>query len=160
MAIKTFEQFTAASKLNRITTIVKSAAEKLADSILKDLDWAFLKNATDLNTCEYDDIARIISLAQDDKYLSEELTEEPFSIEDICNQKKHYECVDAIDEWVEENWEDYLDETSIDALYDLFDTGGILDKNLLNGGRFESFRDFQNLVSENVINKIKESFVK
>ncbi len=158
--IKTFEQFTAASKFNRITTIVKSAAEKLADSILKDLDWEFLKNATDLNTCEYDDIARIISLAQDDKYLSEELTEEPFSIEDICNQRKHYTCVDAIDEWVEENWEDYLDENSIDALYDLFDTGGILDKNLLNGGRFESFRDFQILVSENVINKIKESFVK
>jgi hypothetical protein len=158
--IPTFEQFTAASKFNRITTIVKSAAEKLADSILKDLDWEFLKNATDLNTCDYDDIARIISLAYDDKYLSEELTEEPFSIEDICNQKKHYECVDAIDEWVEENWEDYLDENSIDALYDLFDTGGILDKDLLNGGRFESFRDFQNLVSENVINKIKESFVK
>ena len=158
--IPTFEQFTAASKLNRITTIVKSAAEKLADSILKDLDWEFLQNATDLNTCEYDDIARIISLVQDDNYLSEELTEEPFSIEDICNQKKHYECVDAIDEWVEENWEDYLDENSIDALYDLFDTGGILDKDLLNGGRFESFRDFQNLVSENVINKIKESFVK
>jgi hypothetical protein len=160
MAIKTFEQFTAASKLNHITAIVKSAAEKLADSILKDLDWAFLKNATDLNTCDYDDIARIISLVYDDKYLSEELTEEPFSIEDICNQKKHYECVDAIDEWVEENWEDYLDENSIDALYDLFDTGGILDKDLLNGGRFESFRDFQNLVSENVINKIKETFVK
>jgi hypothetical protein len=29
----------------------------------------------------------------------------------------------------------------------------------LNGGRFESYRDFQMLVADNVINKIKESLL-
>ena len=66
-------------------------------------------------------------------------------------------CVDVIEDWVEENWEEYLDEDTVDALHDLFDMGGILGKRQLNGGRFEAFRDFQILVEDNVITKIKDA---
>ena len=154
--IPTFEQYTS---YNRIEKIVKSSADKLADIALDNIDWEFLKNATDLNECDETDISRIISLANNDTYLIDELNEAPYNIQDICNKEKHVECIDAIDSWVEENWEDYLEEDAIEALHDYFDIGGIVGKKQLNGGRFESFRDFQILVSSNVINKIKENLL-
>lgn len=152
--IKTFEQYTA---FNKLTKTAKSAAVQLADGVLENISWDFLKNATDLGECDNTKISWIISLANDDVYFCKNLDAELYSIKEIFQQKKHIRCVDVIEKWVEENWEEYLDEDTVDALNDFFDMGGILGKKQLNGGRFEAFREFQILVEDNVINKIKET---
>lgn len=144
---------------NKLTMIAKYAGDQLAVGVLEDIDWEFLKNATDLNECDNNEITWIISVANDDKYFLDDLNSALYSIKDIFQKKKHIRCVDVIDQWVDDNWEDYLDEDTVDALYDLFDIGGILGKNQLNGGRYESYREFQMLVSDIVISKIKESLL-
>ena len=144
---------------NKLTMIAKYAGDQLAVGVLEDIDWEFLKNATDLNECDNNEITWIISVANDDKYFLDDLNSALYSIKDIFQKKKHIRCVDVIDQWVDDNWEDYLDEDTVDALYDLFDIGGILGKNKLNGGRYESYREFQMLVSDIVISKIKESLL-
>jgi hypothetical protein len=154
--IKTFEQYTA---LNKLTKTAKSAAEQLADGVLEDIYWDFLKNATDLDESDNNEITWIISLANDDQYFFNDLNAALYSIKDIFQKKKHIRCVDVIDQWVDDNWEEFLDEDTVDALHDLFDTGGILGKRQLNGGRYESYRDFQMLVSDIAIIKIKESLL-
>lgn len=154
--IKTFEQYTA---LNKLTKTAKSAAEQLADEVLENIYWDFLKNATDLDECDNNEITWIISLANDDQYFRNDLDAELYSIKDIFQKKKHIRCVDVIDQWVDDNWDEFLDEDTVDALYDLFDTGGILGKRQLNGGRFESYKEFQMLVSDIAVSKIKESLL-
>ena len=144
---------------NKLTMIAKYAGDQLAVGVLEDIDWEFLKNATDLNECDNNEITWIISVANDDKYFLDDLNSALYSIKDIFQKKKHIRCVDVIDQWVDDNWEDYLDEDTVDALYDLFNIGGILGKNKLNGGRYESYREFQMLVSDIVISKIKESLL-
>ena len=157
--IKTFEQYTA---YNRIEETVKNAAATLADAVLEEFDWSFLEHATDLEECDNFKVSWIIGMVNGNGYLSrkeiDNLDEHSFSINDIFQQKKHIRRVDIIDEWVEDNWEDYLDEDTVDAINDYLNMGGILGKRQLNGGRFEAFREFQVLVSDNVINKIKEYF--
>ena len=152
--IKTFEQYTA---FNKLTKTAKSAAEQLADGVLENISWDFLKNATDMDECDNNEITWIISLANDDPYFCKDLDAALYSIKDIFQKKKHIRCVDVIDQWIDDNWQEFLDEDTVDALHDLFDTGGILGKKQLNGGRFEAYREFQMLVADNVINKIKES---
>jgi hypothetical protein len=141
----------------RLERIAKKAVEDLADAVMGDIDWEFLKNATDLNKCDYVDVTWIISLANDDNYFLDTLNAEPYSIEDMFKKKKHIRCVDIVDQWVEDNWEDYLDEDVVDALNDLFDIGGIIDKRSLGGGRYEAFRDFQIKISKAVVEKIKKA---
>lgn len=152
--IKTFEQYTA---LNKLTKTAEFAAEQLADEVLENIYWDFLKNATDLDECDNNEITWIISLANDDQYFLNDLNAELYSIKDIFQKKKHIRCVDVIDQWVDDNWEEFLDEDTVDALHDLFDTGGILGKKQLNGGRYESYREFQMLVSDIAISKIKNA---
>jgi hypothetical protein len=152
--IKTFEQYTALNNLNKTA---KSAAEQLAEEVLEYIYWDFLKNATDLDECDNIEITWIISLANHDKYILDDLNSALYSIKDIFQKKKHIRCVDVIDQWVDDNWDEFLDEDTVDALYDLFDVGGILGKRQLNGGRYESYREFQMLVADIAINKIKES---
>lgn len=159
--IKTFEEYSYSVYYKRLEDTVKTAAETLADNILKEFDWNFLKNATDLQECDVYEISWIISMVNGDVFSMKEiddLDEHNFSIKDILLKKKHINHRDIIDQWVEDNWED-LDEDTVDTLNDYFDMGGILGKKQLNGGRYEAFRNFQMLVADNVINKIKESLL-
>ena len=150
--IKTFEQFIAS---NRIENTVRTAAVKLADEVLKNIYWEFLKNATDINECDELDIAFVLSLANDDEYIREELEQNPYSIKEVYEKNKHIKLIDVVDSWVEENWEDVLDEHEVDAIYDFIEIGGVLGKEYLNGGKVETFGDLQRLVLSNVINQIK-----
>ena len=83
--IKTFEQYTA---FNKLTKTAKSAAEQLADEVLENIYWDFLKNATDLDECDNNEITWIISLANDDQYFRNDLDAALYSIEDIFQKKK------------------------------------------------------------------------
>lgn len=148
---------------NKLTMTAKSAGEQLAVGVMEDIDWDFLKNATDLYDCDNLYITWIISVVNDNNFFHKQfisnLYNAPYSIKDVF-QKEHSNYIDVIDKWVDDNWEDYLDEDTVNALYDIFDIGGILGKNRLNGGRYESYREFQMLVSDIVIGKIKESLTK
>ena len=154
--IKTFEQYTA---FNKLTKTAKSAAEKLADGVLENIYWNFLKNATDLDECDNNEITWIISLANDDEYFLNDLDSALYSIKDIFQKKKHIRCTNAINQWVDYNWEEYLDEDTVNALYDLFGAEPTLGKNKLNDKQYESYIEFQTLVADNTINKIKESLI-
>ena len=87
--------------------------------------------------------------------LREELEQNPYSIKEVYEQNKHINLIDIVDSWVEENWEDVLDEHEVDTIYDFIEIGGVLGKEYLNGGKVESFGDLQRLVLSNVINQIK-----
>ena len=65
----------------------------------------------------------------------------------------------AIDQWVDYNWKEFLDEDTVNTLYDLFGTEPILGNNKLNDKQYESYIEFQTLVADNAINKIKESLI-
>ena len=158
--IKTFEEYSYSVYYKQLEDTVKTAAESLADSILKDFDWNFLEHSTDLQECDGYEISWIISMVNGDGLSMKEindLDEHNFSIKDLFLKKKHIAHKDIIDQWVEDNWED-LDEDTVDALNDYFDMGGILGKKQLNGGRFEAFREFQILVSNIVTDRIKDYF--
>lgn len=157
--IKTFEQYSA---YHRIEETVRTAAETLATAVLEEFDWGFLENAVDLEECDNLKVSWMITMVNGDGYISrkeiDDLDDNKFSINAIFQKKKHIRRVDIIDEWVEDNWEDYLDENTVDAINDYLNMGGILGKRQLNGGRFEAFREFQILVSDIAVNKIKEYF--
>ena len=145
------------SKYDRLVDTMNRAAEELSTAVMEDIYWDFLSNASDLNVCDDIEISHIIDLANCDRfsYLLDEELVNTFSIKDIIKKYGRQSCPDAVDKWVEENWEDCLDKDTVDALYDFFDVGGILGKRDLNGGSWEAFRDFQIAVSNNVISKIK-----
>lgn len=153
--IKTFEEYSAYNKLAETT---KVAAAALADAVLENIAWDFLENANDINDADKEEITFIIDLANDDKYFLNKLNKDHYSIKEIFQEKKHINTIDIIETWVEDNWEDYLNEDTVDALNDFFDMGGIIGKRQLNGGRFEAFREFQILVSDIAVSKIKEYF--
>ena len=77
----------------------------------------------------------------------------------IFSKRKHIRCTNAINQWVDYNWKEFLDEDTVNALYDLFGTEPILGKNKLNDKQYESYIEFQTLVADNAINKIKESLI-
>lgn len=146
--IKTFEQFTVFANLERT---MKSAADKLANIIFDEfIDWEFLKNATDYDVCDEDDISRILDITSYDYHhsrgeLLKELDEKPFSIKDICSKYTHInKCNHIIGDWVKDNWEDYLDTNTIDTFYEKLDIQGIMS-------------DFIKMVEKNVYDKIKEN---
>jgi hypothetical protein len=130
-------------------------AKKLSDFVLENIEWEFLKNAVDFNDCDEQEISQIISLANCDEYLLNELSNDSFSIKDVIKTHKQ-NCTNVIDTWVKENWEDYLDEPEVYWIYDILDVNRVLGKRKLNGGEYESFGEFQMAVTINVINKIKE----
>lgn len=140
----------------RLERIAKKAVEDLADAAMENIYWEFLKNAVDFKNCKDIDITYMIDLVTDNERLLDKWENEEFSIKDVLKKYK-YNVVDAIEQFVEENWEDYLDETEVESLNDFFDIGGIIDKKALMGGRYEAFRDFQMKVSAAVVEKIKKA---
>lgn len=140
----------------RLEKIAKQAIDELADVAMENIYWEFLKNASDFNRCKDSDITYMIDLVADDERLLDKWENEEFSIKDVLKKYK-YNVVDAIEQFVEENWEDYLDEDVVESLNDFFDVGGIVNKRALCGGRYEAFRDFQMKISAAVVEKIKKT---
>lgn len=140
----------------RLERIAKKAVEVLADAAIENVYWDFLKNAVDFKNCKDSEITYMIDLATANERLLDKWENEEFSIKDVLKKYK-YNVVDAIEQFVEENWEEYLDEYDVESLNDFFDIGGIIDKKSLMGGRYEAFRDFQMKVSTAVVEKIKKT---
>lgn len=143
--------------MNNITKLVDKAIEEMTSNAIDNIDYEFLSNADDLKKCKDNDIAFILNLTASDNYLLQKLDNEHFNVADVIKKYKHVNVPSVIDTYVKDNWQDDLDDDVVDALNDFFDIGGIVNKTMLNGGKFEAFRDFQIAIERNVINKIRKS---
>jgi hypothetical protein len=155
-------------QMKRLAESVESAAMELANTIVENdvIYWDFLKNATDFNEVFNQPsgdvmIEWMINRANNrehiDTFFNHFMELKPFSIQEEWDDCYHHEEMPVIDELVENHLEDYLDEYTIECINDYIDIGGILGSDELMGGSYETFRDFQSLVLDNVLNKIKEN---
>ena len=103
--IKTFEQYTA---FNKLTNTAESAAAELADAVMETISWDFLKNATDIDECDNNEISWIINLANDDPYFCKDLDAELYSIKDIFQKTAELNAIlDKYDIELEFDWNEY-----------------------------------------------------
>lgn len=154
-------------QMKRLAETVESAAMQFANTIVENdvIYWNFLKNATDFNEVFNEPsgdimiewmINRANSREHIDVFFDHFMELEPFSIQEEWDDYCRHDKISIIDKLVENHLEDYLDEYTIECINDYVDIGGILGSDELNGGSYETFRDFQSLVLTNVLNKIKE----
>lgn len=153
-------------QMKKIAAGVELAAMQLANTIVENdlIYWDFLKNATDFNEVFNEPsgdvkIEWLINRANSDciyTFFNHFKELEPFSIQALWDECYDHSEKSIIDEWVENNWEDYLDENTVEYIHDYIDIGGILGSDDLMGGSYETFREFQICVLNNVLNKIKE----
>lgn len=143
----------------RISEVINSVIEQFTNFVLQEIPYEFLANANDLDKCDEDDTAKIISLYNDDKLYDEEV-EDTFSVLEI--NKKHYNCINIIENLVHENfWQcDVLDQYTQEQLDDIYDMSCIVNKYYYGGGGFEFQRFIEISVSKKVYEYIKEKYSK
>lgn len=127
------------------------AIDIMADLVIEEfIDPDDIKNATDLNECDgYD-----IQLFYDIEYSPD--IDEPFSIKEFNKEKKgHGGHHSPFEEFVRDNWEECLEESILEAVYDRIEVGRIVDKACYGGGGFEVMRDLELGVVKNVAEKLK-----
>lgn len=145
----------------RISEIINSVIEQFTNFVLQEIPYEFLANANDLDKCDEDDTAKIISLYNDDK-LNDEEVEDTFSVLEILEDKKHYSYINIIENLVHENfWQcDVLDQYTQEQLDDIYGMSCIVNKYYYGGGGFEFQRYIEISVSKKVYEYIKEKYNK
>ena len=135
------------------------AIDTMADyAIDQFVDYDDFENATDLQECDGDYIQMFYDILSRTWYEPEE--DEPFSIKEFVKRhigKSHYP---VFEHYVEDNWEEFLDDDLIEAIEDRIKVGNVVGKYCYGGGGFEVERDFQIGVTDRVAEKIKEKFKK
>ena len=145
----------------RISEVINSVIEQFTNFVLQEIPYEFLVNANDLDKCDEDDTAKIISLYNDDKLYDEEI-EDTFSVLEILENKKHYSYINIIENLVHENfWQcDVLDQYTQEQLDDIYGMSCIVNKYYYGGGGFEFQRYIEISVSKKVYEYIKEKYNK
>lgn len=133
-----------------IDTMADYAIEQFVDS-------DDLVNATDLNECDADDIQYFYDILYNTWFEPEE--GKSFSIKEIIKSNRGSRH-SVFEDYAEENWEEFLDDDLIEAIYDRINVGKIVGKYCYGGGGFEVERDFELAVKDKVAEKIKEKFRK
>lgn len=147
--------------LSRLESVKNTAVEQMRDFVLNNIEYDFLKYANDLNTCNHIDINIMISIASFDKYFDvDDILNDnnTFSVTEYVNSLHKSNYIDVIDELIENNWEDVLDNDIVVTLYDYFEVHGIINKDYLNGGEWESFEDFKTSINNSVIEHIVKQY--
>ena len=143
--------------------VMRHAIETLSDAVMHeyvcDDD---LVNATDLDACTIGDIEDFYDITCAGGYpLHDTMTDElssPFSVKAFNKKYRNRKKFPIFEDFVKDNWEDILDEETVDAIYDRRDVGSIVDKNAYGGGGFEVMRGLEIAVSKNVAQKILDKF--
>lgn len=117
-------------------------------------------NVTDLQECDGDDIQMFYDCISRGWPSCEPEEGEKFSVKEFVKSHIGHTFFPLFEKYVEENWEDFLDDDLIEAINDRIKVGMIVDKYCLGGGGFEVERDFQLGVVNKVAEKIKEKFKK
>ena len=137
--------------------LLAKAIDTMADYAIEQfVDFDDFVNATDLQECDGDDIQYFCDIEYNDGYEPEE--NEPFSIKDFI--KRHWSRHSIFEDYVKENWEEFLDDDLIEAIEDRIKVGKVVGKYCYGGGGFEVERDFELAVKDKVAEKIKEKFKK
>jgi hypothetical protein len=146
---------------DRISEIIISVIEQFTNFVLEEIPYEFLANANDLDKCDEEDTAKIISLYDNDK-LNDEEVESTFSVLEILKDKKHYSYINIIENLVHENfWQcDVLDQYTQEQLDDIYNMSCIVNKYYYGGGGFEFQRYIEISVSKKVYEYIKEKYNK
>jgi hypothetical protein len=146
---------------DRISEIIISVIEQFTNFVLEEIPYEFLANANDLDKCDEEDTAKIISLYDNDK-LNDEEVESTFSVLEILEDKKHYSYINIIENLVHENfWQcDVLDQYTQEQLDDIYNMSCIVNKYYYGGGGFEFQRYIEISVSKKVYEYIKEKYNK
>jgi hypothetical protein len=146
---------------DRISEIIISVIEQFTNFVLEEIPYEFLANANDLDKCDEEDTAKIISLYDNDK-LNDEEVESTFSVLEILEDKKHYSYINIIENLVHENfWQcDVLDQYTQEQLDDIYNMSCIVNKYYYGGGGFEFQRYIEISVSKKVYEYIKEKYSK
>jgi hypothetical protein len=146
---------------DRISEIIISVIEQFTNFVLQEIPYEFLENANDLDKCDEEDTAKIISLYDNDK-LNDEEVESTFSVLEILEDKKHYSYINIIENLVHENfWQcDVLDQYTQEQLDDIYNMSCIVNKYYYGGGGFEFQRYIEISVSKKVYEYIKEKYNK
>jgi hypothetical protein len=146
---------------DRISEIIISVIEQFTNFVLQEIPYEFLENANDLDKCDEEDTAKIISLYDNDK-LNDEEVESTFSVLEILKDKKHYSYINIIENLVHENfWQcDVLDQYTQEQLDDIYNMSCIVNKYYYGGGGFEFQRYIEISVSKKVYEYIKEKYNK
>jgi hypothetical protein len=145
----------------RINEIINNAIEQFTNFVLQEIPYEFLANANDLDKCDEEDIAKIISLYNDDKLNNDEV-EDTFDVLDILENKKHYNYINIIENLVHENfWQcDVLDQYTQEQLDDIYNISCIVNKDCYGGGGFELQRYIEIGVVKKIYEYIKETYNK
>lgn len=132
---------------------IEILAQGAIDNIIGD-DFSYMKNATDLQTCGYEDIQKFFSIENDEFY---KVIKEPFSIKKFNKRYGFYSTGDIFEEYVSDYWEDVLPEELVDAIYDRRRAASITHADLYGGGDFEVKRDLEIGTAEKVAEIIKQT---
>lgn len=132
---------------------IEILAKGAIDSIIGD-DYSYMKNATDLQECDYYDIQTFFSIENDEFY---EVIKEPFSIKKFNKDYDFYSTGDIFEEYVSDYWEDVLPEDLVDAIYDRRRAASITHANCYGGGDFEVKRDLEIGTAKKVAEIIKQT---
>ena len=93
--------------------------------------------------------------------IANEWPEGTFSIKEFNKKNTGYLGVKSIfEDYVDDIWEDCLDDDIKEAVYDRIEVGKIIDKYCLGGGGFEVERDLELGVCDRVAEKLKEKYNK
>ena len=135
---------------------VQTAINLLSQAAIKEIvgdDVDFLKNATDLQKCDYFDIQLFFSIDNSDIW---DIVERPFSIKKVNKKYDYFSVGDVFEDFVKDNFQYVLPPDLIEKLYDRQNVASITHSDYYGGGSFEVMRDIELGTAKKITQTIKQ----
>ena len=135
---------------------VQKAIDLLSQAAIKEIvgdNVDFLKNAVDLQNCDYFDIQLFFSIDNSDIW---DIVERPFSIKRVNKKYDYFSVGDVFEDFVEDNWQDVLPTDLVGKLCDRQDVASITHSDYYGGGSFEVMRDIEIGTAKKIAQTIKQ----
>lgn len=135
---------------------VEKAVELLSDAAIKQIvgdDFSYLKNATDLQECYFDDLQMFFSIDNSDVW---DVVKEPFSIKEFNDEYDYFSTGEVFEDFIKDHWQDVLPPDLVDKIYDRKDVASIIYSDYYGGGGYEAMRDVEIQTCERIAQIIKQ----